>query len=245
MKNIRKAIPAFVLLVALNGCAAGNESPEVETQLPTEAVMVQVETEPTVWETYAKEETVPVRESEEVTEPTSEAAPTAPPETEPEEGCEEMPTVQTESPAEKPPKEDKPPKEPAGTQPPVTEPAATEPPAKTPQETEPQVTEPVVTEPTPTQPPETETPREQIDTRELESYGRRYAASTYGYNGNPNCNPSTNAGYFPGVRVKVTTMEEGYAAAREAVDYQYASDVAMGRAISVEIAAPAAPISKP
>ena len=93
----------------------------------------------------------------------------------------------------------------------------------------------MVTEPTPTQPPETETPREQIDTRELESYGRRYAASTYGYNGNPNCNPSTNAGYFPGVRVKVTTMEEGYAAAREAVDYQYASDVAMGRAISVEI----------
>ena len=143
--------------------------------------------------------------------------------------------MQTESPAEKPPKEDKPPKEPAETHPPVTEPAATEPPAETPQETEPQVTEPVVTEPTPTQPPETETPREQIDTRELESYGRRYAASTYGYNGNPNCNPSTNAGYFPGVRVKVTTMEEGYAAAREAVDYQYASDVAMGRAISVEI----------
>ena len=30
-------------------------------------------------------------------------------------------------------------------------------------------------------------------------------------------------------------MEEGYAAAREAVDYQYTCDVAMGRAISVEI----------
>ncbi len=250
MKNIRKAIPAVALLVALNGCTAGNESPEVETQVPTETILVQMETEPTVWETYAKEETVPVRESEEVTEPAFEATPTAPQKTEPEKNREEEPPVQTEPPAEKPPKEDKPPKVPEETQPPVTEPPATEPP-----ETEPPVTEPEVTKPTPTQPPETtpveteppettppateapetEPPREEINTRELESYGRRYAAATYGYNGNPNCNPSSNAGYFPGVRVKVTTMEEGYAAAREAVDYQYASDVAMGRAISVEI----------
>lgn len=250
MKNIRKAIPAVALLVALNGCAAGNESPEVETQVPTETILVQMETEPTVWETYAKEETVPVRESEEVTEPASEATPTVPQETEPEKDREEMPTVQTEPPAEKPPKEDKPPKEPAETQPPATEPPATEPaetepPAMQPEVTEPAPTQPIETTPVETEPPETappateapetEPPREQIDTRELESYGRRYAASTYGYNGNPNCNPSTNAGYFPGVRVKVTTMEEGYAAAREAVDYQYASDVAMGRAISVEI----------
>ena len=250
MKYIRKAIPAVALLVALNGCTAGNESPEVETQVPTETILVQMETEPTVWETYAKEETVPVRESEEVTEPAFEATPTAPQKTEPEKNREEEPPVQTEPPAEKPPKEDKPPKVPEETQPPVTEPPATEPP-----ETEPPVTEPEVTKPTPTQPPETtpveteppettppateapetEPPREEINTRELESYGRRYAAATYGYNGNPNCNPSSNAGYFPGVRVKVTTMEEGYAAAREAVDYQYASDVAMGRAISVEI----------
>lgn len=255
MKIIRKAIPAVALLVALNGCAAGNESPEVETQVPTETILVQMETEPTVWETYAKEETVPVRESEEATEPASEAAPTAPPETEPEKDREEKPPVQTEPAAEKPPKEDKPLKEPEETHPPVTEPAATEPPAEKPKETEPPVTEPVVTEPVPPHPPETtpveteppettppateapetEPPREEINTRELESYGRRYAAATYGYNANPNCNPSTNAGYFPGVRVRVTTMEEGYAAAREAVDYQYASDVAMGRAISVEI----------
>lgn len=255
MKNIRKAIPAVALLVALNGCTAGNESPEVETQVPTETILVQMETEPTVCETYAKEETVPVRESEEATEAASEAAPTVPQETEPEKDREEKPQVQTEPPAEKPPKENVPPKEPAETLPPVTEPAATEPPAEKPQETEPQVTEPEVTEPAPTQPPETtpveteppetappateapetELPREQINTWELESYGRRYAASTYGYNGNPSCNPSTNAGYFPGVRVKVTTMEEGYAAAMEAVDYQYASDMAMGREISVEI----------
>lgn len=76
MKNIRKAIPAVALLVALNGCAVGNESPEVETQVPTETILVQMETEPTVLETYAEEETVQVRESEEVTEPAFEATPT-------------------------------------------------------------------------------------------------------------------------------------------------------------------------
>jgi hypothetical protein len=96
-------------------------------------------------------------------------------------------------------------------------------------------TSPPETAPPATEVPETEPPKAEINTRELEAYGRWYAASTYGYSGNTNCNPSTNAGYFPGVRVKVTTMEEGYAAAREAVDYQYTCDVAMGRAISVEI----------
>ena len=55
MKNIRKAIPAVALLVALNGCTAGNESPEVETQVPTETILVQMETEPTVWETYQRD----------------------------------------------------------------------------------------------------------------------------------------------------------------------------------------------
>jgi hypothetical protein len=238
MKIIRKAIPAVALLVMLNGCAAENKIHELETQLPTEAAMIHLVPEPTVWEAYAKEETLPVRESEEATEAASEAPPTAPPETELE--------IATEG---------KPSKEPAATQPPATEPVPTESSAEKPQSTEPPVTEPAITEPIPTQPPEmtpvetsppetappatevpeTELPKAEINTRELEAYGRWYAASTYGYSGNTNCNPSTNAGYFPGVRVKVTTMEEGYAAAREAVDYQYTCDVAMGRAISVEI----------
>ena len=243
MKKIRKVIPAVALLVVLNGCAAGDESTEVKTQFPTEAVMVQVETEPTVCETYAKEETIPVRESVEESEPASEAAPTEPPATEPKNDHEEDLPIQTEPSAEKPPKEENPPKVPAETQPPVTEPAPTESSAGESQATEPTPTQPPEitpeeTEPSETTPPATEAPepvREEIKTRELESYGRRYAASTYGYNGNPNCNPSTNAGYFPGVRVKLTTMEDGYAAAREAVDYQYACDVAMGRVISAEI----------
>ena len=93
MKIIRKAIPAVALLVALNGCTAGNESPEVETQVPTETILVQMEKEPTVWETYAKEETVPVRESVEESEPASEAAPTEPPETEPKNDHEDRKSV--------------------------------------------------------------------------------------------------------------------------------------------------------
>lgn len=154
-------------------------------------------------------------------------------------------SAETKPPATEPVEE-----KPQATEPPCTELLVTEPPETTPPATEvldtepPETTSPAIevpdtespeTVPPATEAPETEAPREQINTRELESYGRRYAASTYGYNGNPNCNPSTNAGYFPGVRVKVTTMEEGYAAAMEAVDYQHASDVAMGREISVEI----------
>lgn len=233
MKIIRKAIPAVALLVMLNGCAAENKSHELETQLPTEAAMIHLVPEPTVWEAYAKEETVPVRESEEETKPASEAPATAPPETVLEIATEGKPSKEpaaTQPPATEPPEEGPQVTESPTTALVVTEPAPTQSPETTPVETEPLETVPPATEA-----PETEPPKAEINTRELEAYGRWYAASTYGYSGNTNCNPSTNAGYFPGVRVKVTTMEEGYAAAREAVDYQYTCDVAMGRAISVEI----------
>lgn len=257
MKNIQKAIAVVTLLATLNGCAVEKESPDVETQTPTETMTAQLEVDPTVGETYVEEETIPVRESVDNTEPASETTPTSPLETEPEHDTEKEPPVQKEPATSKPQKEDNSSKAPDEPQPPVlppetelpTEPV-TEPPATEPEVTESEPTQPLETEPPETEPPTTEepeteppateepgmeSPKEQINTRELESYGRRYAASTYGYNGNANCNPSTNAGYFPGVRVKVTTMEEGYAAAREAVEYQYACDVAMGRAISVEI----------
>lgn len=76
---------------------------------------------------------------------------------------------------------------------------------------------------------------EKIDTATLEAYGRRYAYETYGYDGNPNCNPSTNAGYFPGASKYIYSMEEGYKYVREAVDTQYVYDVAAGKTITKEI----------
>ena len=173
-------------------------------------------------------------------------------------------SVRPEQPAVASPKKEPVETKPQATEPPVTEPPHTEPPMTEPPQTDPQEkpietqppatkaeesviaptdppetlpaeTEPVETSPQATEPPATELVREKVDAGALASYGRQYAASTYGYNGNPNCTPSTNAGYFPGVRVRIATMEDGYAAAREAVDYQYACDAAMGRPISVEI----------
>ena len=222
MKKIRRTLPALALLMLLNGCAAQEEI------LPSETMDVQpvfVETVPVemVEETEipVPEETIPDRESVDETQAASEPEPTKPQTNKAEEKktvqSEEMDSVAVET-------------EPAETVPQVTEPVHTEPAAAKPPVTEPEETVPQVTEP-----PETEPPAEVIDTSALEAYARKYAASTYGYNGNPQCTPATNAGYFPGIRTVVNTMEDGYAAAREAVDYQYESDVSMGRAICVEI----------
>lgn len=126
---------------------------------------------------------------------------------------------------------------PVATDPPATEPevnptetvpVVTEPTATVPDETVPAVIEPKPTEPSVTEPPEAEPPTENIDIAALESYGRSYASSTYGYNGTSACNPGTGAGYFPAATKKVSTMEEGYSIIRQAIDSQYKRDCAYG-----------------
>lgn len=133
-------------------------------------------------------------------------------------------TENTEAPAETP-------KE---TRPAQTEPMHTEPPQTEPPETRPPQTEPPETQPPQTEPTETEPPAERIDTDALEAYARSYAFNTYGYEGDASLSFS-NAGYFPGVRVFIRTMSEGYAAAQRAVDDQYRSDMSMGYPIVTEI----------
>lgn len=83
--------------------------------------------------------------------------------------------------------------------------------------------------------PEPEPIVEVIDTAALEAYGRNYAASTYGYNGNPGTGFSSNAGYFPPTYVIINTMEDGYRYAREVIDAQYYDDIAAGQHITAEI----------
>ena len=117
---------------------------------------------------------------------------------------------------------------PTQTVPPATEPPATEPAPTIPAETEPIVAEPPVTEPPATVPPETAPEAEVIDTAALESYGRSYASSAYGYNGTSACHGGTGAGYFPAATKKITSMEEGYNIVQQAIDSQYKRDCAYG-----------------
>ena len=72
---------------------------------------------------------------------------------------------------------------------------------------------------------------ERIDTAKLEKYARQYARDVYGYDGNPDCLPENEAGYFPGITWTIRTMEEGYQSARDAVERQYNRDMAGGRVI--------------
>lgn len=53
-----------------------------------------------------------------------------------------------------------------------------------------------------------------VDTAKLEEYGRQYGKDTYGYN------PviGTRAGYYPGLSVTITSMEDGYHDVADAVD---------------------------
>jgi hypothetical protein len=69
---------------------------------------------------------------------------------------------------------------------------------------------------------------EQIDTAVLESYGRSYASSAYGYNGASACGPGSGAGYFPGATKEILTMADGYSLVCQAIDAQYYRDIACG-----------------
>ena len=62
-----------------------------------------------------------------------------------------------------------------------------------------------------------------IDLTALEQYGRDYAYSIYGFDGNPNCSPDTGASYYPGYKVSFTTAEEAKGYIREKIDNLYES----------------------
>lgn len=213
------------LVMALTGCGVGEKpavaekapafttaptesAAEATTQStdPSEKIVAQIPTVTTP--SQVKEVSEETKPSEPPMETVPETEPT-PPETEP---VETVPPV-TEPNSTAPPAIEPPVTEPTQTAPPVTEPEPSEP---TPTETEPEVTE------------STEPPAEIIDTAALESYGRSYASSTYGYSGTSACHPGTGAGYFPAATKVITSMEEGRQYVREAVDSQYKRDMAYG-----------------
>lgn len=76
---------------------------------------------------------------------------------------------------------------------------------------------------------------EAIDTSALEEYGRNYAETTYGYDGNPNTGFDSGAGYFPPSALQINTMEDGFQYVREVVDAQYLDDTSMGHPITATI----------
>ena len=242
MKKILSLTLTALLLLALFGC---NQQAQPLDTGPSESVPTA-----TVESTAPPETTVPTTEPTEpattsVTEPPESSEPEqpteAPRETEPKEQSSEpetkptdpVPTTEPTQPATE--ATTSPQTEPTETTPPATEPAETQPPSTDSNESAPSETLPPAEEPVETLVPETELAKEVIDTAVLEAYARSYAEATYGYKGTANCNPSTNAGYFPGVRTVINTMDAGYAAAREAIDYQYACDISMGRTICTEI----------
>lgn len=221
MKKTRMTMIAVLLAMSLVGCSAQEPLPEVEATLP-EVTVPQVTEAPEEVLTAVPEETTPITAAEE-TKPVSEA-------TEPELQETVLAVKSEKREQEKPTPKPQPP-EPAATEPPATEELTTEP--TQPPATEPPVTEPPATEPTPTEtvpeePEPTEPPAEVIDTGALESYGRSYASSAYGYNGTSACHPGTGAGYFPAATKKITSMEEGYSIVRQAIDSQYKRDCAYG-----------------
>ena len=63
-----------------------------------------------------------------------------------------------------------------------------------------------------------------VDTEKLAEYGRQYGKDTYGYN------PviGTRAGYYPGLSVTITSMEDGYHDVADAVDATTRQLVAAG-----------------
>ena len=231
MKKTQKTMIAVLLAMSLVGCSAQEPLPETEVILP-EVTAPQVTEAPEEVLTIVPEETTPVTAAEE-TEPAPEATELELQETVPTVKAEEStPQKQEDKPQPTEPKETAPVEtKPAETKPQPTEPAATEPPATeepTTEPTQPPVKEPTPTETVPEEPEPTEPPAEVIDTGALESYGRSYASSAYGYNGTSACHPGTGAGYFPAATKKITSMEEGYSIVRQAIDSQYKRDCAYG-----------------
>lgn len=70
-----------------------------------------------------------------------------------------------------------------------------------------------------------------VDTAKLEEYGRQYGKNTYGYT------PvvGTRAGYYPGLSVAITSMEDGYHEVADCIDSTTDQLVAAGHAIVLEV----------
>ncbi|MGM9669479.1 MAG: hypothetical protein ACI3VZ_06970 [Faecousia sp.] len=199
MKKIRKTTSVVLVAMFLLGCSPQTTSTEPEALLQDIHVLQEQAA-------IQKDETVASEETES---------------TQPSSGKEQHETAPAEKSQTTEP-----------TLPPVTEPPtdivppATAGPSQTTDSSLPPATEPPVTEPEVIE--STEPPAEIIDTAALESYGRSYASSTYGYNGTSVCTPGTGAGFFPAATKVIMTMEEGRQYVREAVDSQYKRDMAYG-----------------
>lgn len=246
MKKLGRTVSAALMTLLLIGYTAKTELTQPEVTIP-EVAAPQATEAPAELPTSAPEDTNPTIAAEEP-KLASETTATEPEETAPAVKVEEsVPKKSADKPQATKPKATTPtettptPTEPKVTEPPVTEapeteptpPPATEPPATTPPVTQRQPTEPTPTETAPeeTVPEETvptEPPAEVIDTAALESYGRSYASSTYGYNGTSACHPGSGAGYFPAATKEITSMEDGRSYVRQAIDSQYKRDKAYG-----------------
>lgn len=232
---MKKRLPILLAaLMLLSGCAHESSSlpsigestsvPTLQTDLPDESksqdeTVPGFTTESVLQPGETEEETqAPTKEHQKQTPSESGSRPTEPKksdteQTQPPAQQTEPPKKETEAPQTQPSETTPPPTE--GTQPPETE-------GTIPSESKPEETEPAVTVPAETKPA-----AEKIDTAQLETHARSYAYHTYGYEGDASLNLN-NAGYFPGVRIYVETMADGYAAAERAVDDQYRSDMSMG-----------------
>lgn len=235
---MRKFLIPIMILLLLTGCGK-KESADLEITDATEAtnpkhsqsILRNPVLQPS--EDAESEETAPTETHQQDTEPTQSAVQTTVP-TQP-----SKPTPTTPKPTEPAPAETTPPEAPKEeTVPPATEPKPTQP--TVPETTEPAPTKPAPTEPAPTEPEATEPAptepeAEVIDTAALEAYGRSYASSAYGYNGTSSCGPGSGAGYFPGATKEILTMADGYSLVCQAIDSQYARDIASGYAPYEEI----------
>lgn len=138
MRKYRRTLPAIVLLMLLTGCTVQAQIPPTETEMPIPGSAIPAETEPVT------EETVPVREYAEETQPASVTEPNVSEsntlrqqtesrgadETQPVTVPEEAPPPETVSPETQPPTTEAPAAEPMEPLPPSTEPKETERPAE-------------------------------------------------------------------------------------------------------------------
>ena len=245
---MRKFLIPIMILLLMTGCGK-KESADLEITDATEeatpkhsqSILRDSVLQPS--EDAESEEAAPTETHQQDTEPTQGAVQTTVP-TQP-----SKPTPTTPKPTDPAPAETTPPEapkeetvppatDPKPTQPTIPEPtesAPTKPPPTEPAPTEPEITEPTPTEPETTEPTPTEPIPEVIDTAALEAYGRSYASSAYGYNGTSSCGPGSGAGYFPGATKEILTMADGYSLVCQAIDSQYARDIASGYAPYEEI----------
>lgn len=75
---------------------------------------------------------------------------------------------------------------------------------------------------------------EELDFEELAQFGRDYAYETYGFDGNPNCTPETNANYLPADTVDIYTMEQAKECVKSCIDRLHRDLTKAGDPIYVE-----------